>query len=85
MDLECCSGDSGETPGTFGQIASKAQNWIVQLLNGDLFKDKGSDNEDEAQNVIVSILFLVHVTVVFFFLAHHCTARGGTVGRANFH
>ena len=72
--ISCCDNEE-QTAYTFGTIFNKVQNWIIQLLNGDL------QNDEDFKNITVSILFLVHVTIVFVFLAHHCSTR---VNRANY-
>ena len=77
MLISCCDNEDEQTASTFGNIFDKAQDWIIQVING------GNPNAGEGtQNVIVSILFLVHITIVFCFLAHHCSTR---VNRANYY
>ena len=88
--MDCCSGNEEQTASTFSLIFNKIQVWIFSVLNGDFLNhnqkesDKDADSED-TQNIVVSVLFLIHVTVVFFFLAHHCTPRGVAQGRTNYY
>ena len=65
--IDCC-GSEDQNSSTFGQIVSKCQSWIFTILNGDIFsRTDGSventenlNENEETQNVIVSILFLIH-------------------------
>ena len=76
--MDCCSGEDStpENPSTFSQIVSKIQETLVSILNGDF------QSSEDSNNVIVSVLFFVHITVVVIFLAHHCSSRGAV---ANYH
>ena len=76
MMISCCDNEDEQTASTFGDIFDKAQDWIIQVITG-----TPNAGEESTQNVIVSILFLVHITIVFCFLAHHCSTR---VNRDNY-
>ena len=77
--MDCC-GNEEQTASTFGAIFAKCQSWFNNFLEGDIF----SSENDKEGNLIVSVLFIFHVTFVFFFLAHHCVPRGAVQIRATF-
>ncbi len=83
--MACC-GDEDNTATTLGAVNGKIFSWLDSISRGSLWSESSDeeDNEDR-QNVIVSVLFLLHVCVVFFFLAHHCTPRGIAQPRVNYH
>ena len=85
--MDCC-GNEEQNASTFGLIFAKIQAWIFSILNGDILNpdldSTEKENVEETHNVVVSILFVIHITVVFFFLAHHCTPRGVAQGRTNY-
>ena len=48
--------------------ADKAQDLIIQVING-----TPNAGEESTQNVIVSILSLVNITIILCFMAYHCS------------
>ena len=82
--MACCENEE-QTASTFGQMFGKCQALLNYFLEGDIFNFSNfaiTDKDDDSnQNVIVTILFVVHIAFVFCFLAHHCTPRGGSQTR----
>ena len=81
--MDCCENEELITSSTFAQIFGNCQSWLKKILDGEIFSSE-SENEEDQQNVIVSILFIFHITFVLFFLAHHCRPRGTVQNRQTF-
>jgi hypothetical protein len=89
MSVDCCADE--QTLSTFGQVVAKCQSWIFSFLEGNILSDNYGDQissgsestedvDNDRQNIIVSVLFLLHIAVVVFFLARHCSPRGAPGG-----
>ena len=83
--MDCCGEDSSTVSvsvqqSTFAQIFNRIHSLVYSILDGSILKEDSEANNDpsvkeERHEAIVSLLFILHVTVVFFFIAHHCTPR----------
>ena len=88
--MDCCGDDSSTVSvrvqvqqSTFAQIFNRIHSLVYSILDGSILNEEleaDPNMKQERHEAIVSLLFILHLTVVFFFIAHHCTpqARGAS-------